>query len=303
MDYFEEKEKLFDTQKNELKNILPELKLKQNMSKFKSEATIFKGLKGAETAFKYLINSMKKDDEWVVFVIPSYDDNYFNLLTKLHEMRAKKGLKARMLFSESEKEKGKTREKIPHTRIKYIPNDMKFPAVINVAGKVALLNVTGGEGITLFMIESKEVADSFRSQFEKLWNQDTVVTKGIDAVQDLFEDMLNYGFVDFIGARGYFVDKRPKYIDEWEKRAIIKGFKLRNVVDLGTKGHRITTFPFAETKYSLSKEFCNLGAFWIYGDKVCISNWAGEEPFVLTINNKQIHDMYQKQFELLWNKK
>ncbi|MDP2750755.1 MAG: helix-turn-helix domain-containing protein [Nanoarchaeota archaeon] len=585
VDYFDEKEKVFSQQKNELKKILPELELKQKLSKFKSEATIFKGIKGAETAFKQLISSMKKDDEWDVFVITPYEQNYYNLLTKLHEQRAKKGLKARMIFSESERERGKVREKIPNTHIKYVSNELKFPAVINVAGNITILNVPGGEEITLFMIDNKEVADSFRTQFEKLWQQDVYINHGLDgvysafnkmldelkpgeeyyvlgaswqgqkstipeffrefhkrrdekgvrvnflfvsgteesvkrnidvygklseikflpqgiyegvqinlyrkkvlifvwrekepvvftiedekvyhtfmtyfklmweqditvskgfpelnrtldnflnslekgesydvlgvtfgledysfydknyaaafkriqnerikrgikarllfqqrnkemidnfkekiykenyeakvlpyktefpvailpsnnktviivhekepsfitinnkkvsgafkkyfesiwnqearilygldAVQDIFEDILESGQCDFIGARGYFIDARPKYIDEWEKKAIKKGFKLRNIVDSEVKGHRITKFSFTQTKYTLAKEFANLSVFWIYGNKVVISNWMKKEPMVIIIENKQLHDMYKQQFELLWNK-
>ena len=117
-----------------------------------------------------------------------------------------------------------------------------------------------------------------------MWNQDTIVLKGVDSVQQTFEDMLDYGEGDFIGASGYFVDKRPKYIDGWEKRAIKKGFKMRNIVDPGTKGHRITTFPFVKTKYTLPKEFSSLSVFWIFGDKVVISNWNEEEPIVVIIN-------------------
>ena len=77
---------------------------------------------------------------------------------------------------------------------------------------------------------------------------------------------------------------------------------MRNIVDPGVKGHRITKFPFVKTKYTLPKEFSMLSVFWIYGDKVVISNWTKEEPIVVMINNKSLHDMYKQQFELLWKK-
>ncbi|TKJ17792.1 hypothetical protein CEE44_04660 [Candidatus Woesearchaeota archaeon B3_Woes] len=445
MDYMMEKEEKFNQQKKEINKIIPELKLKQKLSKYKSEATIFKGLKGGETAFRYLVNSMTKDDEWVGFVISFNNRRYFDLLTKIHEWRAKKGLKSRMIFNEKDKNDGKVREKLSHTKVKYVPDELQTPSIVNVAGNITLINVMAEE-ITVFMIESKEVADSFRNQFEMRWNQDTVVSKsmgalsdavnnfisglepgedyrvfgatfgekgedkkyadffrkihkrrleegikgkmlfqqeskefikkytpyrqyiegenteykflpyktdspvatfssknrtllviqkkepiiitinnkevsksfnknfealwnqearvlkGIDAVQDIFEEMLKYGEVDFIGARGYFVDERPKFIDEWEKRAIKKGFKMRNIVDPEVRGHRITTFPFVKTKYTLPKEFSQLSVFWIYGNRVVITNWMEKEPIVIIIDNKNLYNMYKQQFELLWKK-
>ncbi len=438
MDYMKEKEEKFTQQKNALKTVLPELELKQKLSKYKSEATIYKGIKGGETAFRKLINSMKKTDEWIGFVVYFENERYFNLLTKLHEWRASKGLKSRIIFHEDYRHQGEHREKLPHTQIKYMPDELKIPAVVNVAGNIVLLNVMSEDPV-VFMIENKELADSFRSQFEKLWNQkmqsfqgqdaveaayesilekarptddvvifaakpktkggadynlkwneeirkkaksvrllyygntqenrsraeemektgcpakiiltqqtlpiSTVVAgdialntvwgenpisfkienktvadslkgnfellwnqqafviKGVDAIQGVFEDMLQYEGVDFIGARGYFIDVRPKYIDEWEKRARKKGFRIRNLVDPEVKGHRITKFPFAETKYTLSREFASLSCFWIYGNKVVITNWVEKEPLVFVIENKHLHDMYKKQFEVLWNKK
>ena len=58
---------------------------------------------------------------------------------------------------------------IPRTKIKFTSMDTKSPAIVNVAGNITLLNIMSKE-VTVFMIENKEVADSFRAQFESLWN-------------------------------------------------------------------------------------------------------------------------------------
>jgi HTH-type transcriptional regulator, sugar sensing transcriptional regulator len=445
MDYMKEKEENLNKQKDKLKSLIPQLELKQYMVKSKSEATIFKGLKGAETAFKHMINSMKKGDEWIAFVVDFKDKKYYDLLTRLHKIRSENGFKSRIILNEKHKKAGEERERLPNTEIKYVSDDFQTSAVVNVAGNITLLNIMAQE-ITVFMIENKDAANSFRNQFEKLWQQDTVVTKGmeslkkamnsyidnlqpgedyisfgatfgvegmfkdyaslfrdihkrrfeegvkakllfqqgskkfidkytpykqyidqdntkykfmsyktnspvaifpskkksllviqkkdpiiitinneeisnafkknfealwnqdtmilkgLDSIQNLFDDMLNYDHADLIGARGYFVDRRTEYVDKWEKNAIKKGFKMRNIVEADVKGHRITGFPFSETKYILPKEFSNLSVFWIYGNKVAISNWTEKEPIVVIINNKSLYEMYKKQFELLWKK-
>mgnify|MGYP001614294406 CR=1 FL=1 len=446
IDYVNEKEQQFLRQKKNLTDVLPELELKQKLSQFKSEATIFKGLKGAETAFRYFSQSMKNDDEWIAFVVSFANQNYSRLLTRFHKWRSKRGLSARLIFNEKDKQDGKEREKLAHTKVKYMPDEFKTPAVVNVAGNITLINIMA-EDVTVFMIESKEVADSFRNQFEKLWHQETIITegfealqnalhsyidglekyetynvlgavfgdkydektyadffqkihkersdkgikarmlfqqgterilnkyekyreqiyrdvtkfkflpyktdspvaifpskkktllviqkkdpivitinnqevsqsfknhfeslwnqetrvvKGMDAIKIIFEELLESKHCDFIGARGYFVGRSPKkYIDDWERRAIKNGFTMRNIVDKETKGHRITTFPFAQTKYIIPKEFSTLSVFWIYNNKVVISNWTQKEPIAIVIENKHLYKMYKEQFELLWNK-
>ncbi|MBU1201875.1 MAG: hypothetical protein KKA51_05210 [Nanoarchaeota archaeon] len=153
-----------------------------------------------------------------------------------------------------------------------------------------------------FIISDKTLADANRVYFNMLWNQEVTVSKGLNIVQELFEEMLNAGHCDFIGARGYFMDYRQEYMKDWEKRAEKSGFTMRNITDPGVKGHTITKFSFAKTKYTLEKEFAELSVFWIFGGKVAISNWAGKEPIVTIIENKQIFDLYKKQFESLWKK-
>ena len=168
--------------------------------------------------------------------------------------------------------------------------------------KVAIVNWMEKEP-TAILIDNHNIHDTYQQQFESLWNQETYVMKGVDAVQFIFEDMIEHDQVDLIGARGYFVDERPEFIKEWEKRAIEKGFKIRNIVDPEVKGHKITKFSFAKTKYTLQKEFSNLSVFWIYGGKVVISNWMEKEPTVIMIENKNLYEVYKRQFELLWKQK
>ena len=156
---------------------------------------------------------------------------------------------------------------------------------------------------TVITINNKEITQSFLKHFDNLWNQETKVLRGLDAIQQIFEEMLDYGHCDFIGAKGYFIDKRKKYFEKWKKKALEKKFTMRNIVDISTKNHPITKLPFAKTKYTLPKEFAELSVFWIYGNKVVISNWMENEPIITIIENKYLNKVYRKQFELLWKKK
>ncbi|MDO8481070.1 MAG: hypothetical protein Q7S65_04610, partial [Nanoarchaeota archaeon] len=167
-------------------------------------------------------------------------------------------------------------------------------------GKVVINNWSEKEPL-LIVIENPIIYEMYKKQFEVLWNQETVVLKGLDAVQQIFEEILEAGSCDQIGARGYFIDRRPEYTADWAKRAQASGFRLRNITDEGVRGHPITQLPFVETKYTLPKEFADLSVFWIYGNKLVITNWAQDEPVCVVIENPQMHDLYKKQFEMLWN--
>ena len=439
LDYLQEKQAKLSEQTKEIKELIPELELKQKLSEEKSETLVFKGMKGAETAFNDILNY---NQELLVAGFAEVPEPFQNFLLKFHKKRAKKGINARMLNGPKLMRLGEEFEKLSHTKWKIYPgesavaiitygdktlfslpedsiwiqvknkrladaNKERFEEIWNQDVKVykgfqavtdrfaamrdelkkgeaySVLGATYGQGgqklrdwfrdyhqkrtkkgviaklltvshdyeqvkktlqtkndpemkfaeikrlppdfsspmqITLyknnkvlmmlfgkemvcFEVESKQLHDNFKNYFNALWNQETQVLKGLDAIQNLFEEMLEHKHGDLIGARGYFLDKRPKFADKWEKLAKEKGFTMRNIVDPETKGHRITKFSFAKTKYTIPKEFTHLSVYWIFGDKVAISNWMGDEPIVLVIENKRLHDMYQKQFELMWKKK
>ena len=135
---------------------------------WEEETRTFRGLEGGISAFKMMIDSMKKTDEWLGYVIsPKISPKYFEKITKLHEMRGKRGLKARIILSEDSRKQGKIRTKIPHTQVRYV--DYDTPTIVNVAGDITLLNVPAEKETTVIYIENKKTADSFKQQFERIW--------------------------------------------------------------------------------------------------------------------------------------
>ena len=70
-----------------------------------------------------------------------------------------------------------------------MPYDIATPAIVNVAGNITLLNIMAEE-VTVFMIENKEVADSFRDQLEKMWVQDVQVYEGHSGHELSFKSLI-----------------------------------------------------------------------------------------------------------------
>jgi sugar-specific transcriptional regulator TrmB len=269
------------------------------------EVEILRGVEGVYNAWDSMLDELKPGEEYYVMgAADRGQKGIYNYLVDFHKRRQAKGVKSKFLFV-SGTEKYVEEFKDNYTilsEVKYLPQGIYKGIQFNFFKNKVLIIVWKEKEPIVFRIEDKKVYHTFKTYFDTLWDQETTIVKGLDAIQSIFEEMLEAGGCDFIGARGYFTDARPKYTDQWEKKAIAKGFKMRNIVDPGTRGHRITKFSFVKTKYTLPKEFTQLSVFWIYGDKVVISNWTEKEPIAVIIENKALYDMYKEQFELLWKK-
>jgi sugar-specific transcriptional regulator TrmB len=300
LDYMQEKKSNLEKKEKELEYIIPQLELKRSLHEIESETQVFKGMKGAKTAFDDILQSSKKDDEIQILSFSDVSKEFQDFLIRFHKKRFQIGIKLRCIFGDKVIDMINEFKKMPITQVKITSGDhVRLVAFILYADKV-LFSIPSDN--LWIQIKSKRLNDYFKTYFEKQWNQETYTVKGLDAIEDIFNDMLNYKQCDFIGARGYLMDNRPEFTKNWAKKAEKLGFKLRNIVDKDVKDHIITSLPFCKTKYTLDKEFVDLSVFWIYGNKVVISNWSGDEPIAIIIENIKIYNVYKKQFELLWNK-
>jgi HTH-type transcriptional regulator, sugar sensing transcriptional regulator len=281
---------------------------------WQQDVKVSKGFDGMKQALQSFLDSLEEGETWDVLGATFGADTkkFANIFMDIHQQRLERGVKGRMLFEQSatpilleNKEHERYQKTVLNENnvVRHLPYKTASPVAIFPSEKKTLLVIQEKEP-TVITIDNKDVSQAFKNHFEQLWDPETKVLKGLDAIQQIFEEMLEAGHCDFIGARGYFVDKRPEYAKDWERRAKAKGFTMRNVVDPSVKGHKITQFPFVDTKYTLKKEFSTLSVFWIFGDKVVISNWMEKEgPIVVVINNKNLHAMYKQQFETLWDQR
>ncbi|MBM3234145.1 TrmB family transcriptional regulator [Candidatus Pacearchaeota archaeon] len=168
LDYLNEKNKEIESEKNEIKKIIPDLILRQKSAK-QAEAKIFLGFEGAKTAYEDAIQNCKKGDEilgWGLTEQPESWEIYFN---KREKYRDGKGIIHKSIINEKYKSLYNVRSKFKNTKIRFFPKEMEMPATVEIwKNKVALFVITQNP-ITI-LIEGKEVADSFRKYFYILWN-------------------------------------------------------------------------------------------------------------------------------------
>jgi predicted transcriptional regulator len=153
-----------DVRKNEIKSILPELKTIYKSPLLKDNVTVFKGREGLKTIFEDIIKakvnydkfgSGEKFKELLPFYYPQYQ-----------KKKAYNQIKCRAIYSENERHDDFVKEFIGNTR--FLPKEFINPATtIIYGGKVAIL--IWKESPIGILINSRDVAESYRYYFESLW--------------------------------------------------------------------------------------------------------------------------------------
>jgi sugar-specific transcriptional regulator TrmB len=171
MAYLKEKEEELIQQEKEIEKLLPQLELKKEMSEYKQEATIYKGMRGLETAFLDSLKLLKKGDVWYVYGVPQRTDKVNYFMVKWSKERGRRGIKMRIMFDEKAKQELQARrENNPISEIRFMHKDISIPAGINIVkDRTIIFPSETQEQPLIIVIDNKEIADSFRSHFELLW--------------------------------------------------------------------------------------------------------------------------------------
>ena len=158
---------ILEERKKEVKKVLPELKVKQKLSKEKEMVELFEGMKGATNMFNQLIADGKKGDEYLFFStdIPERNIEVQKFFKKYDIRRKEKGLiikglapsRLRLIFKDR-----------PYLKMRYVD----FPIPANVAifkDKMALM--TFEEKPRGVLIKSKQIIDKQKAFFYDLWEK------------------------------------------------------------------------------------------------------------------------------------
>jgi len=168
-EFLANKEKELKESKQVLESYLPELKQIFQNAEEPQEAEILYGLNGIKTFADISMNSLKSGETFYILGAPKESieklDAYF---LDWHKRRIKKKVQCKMLYSLAAKELAHERAKMKLTEVRFLPDIIKTPVVIDVAGSYVGTMVFGQRPLC-FMIKNKEVADNYRDYFELLW--------------------------------------------------------------------------------------------------------------------------------------
>lgn len=299
LDLLKEKEEELEKQRIEVEKVLPELTRKNELSKFKENAAIYRGTKGMETVFYESLNLMKKGDTQYTLGIPSRSEKVNRFFTKWNNYRDSLGIKAKFLFNENARGEPQTlEENNPNCEIKYMPENVVAPAAVNIFKyRTVIFPKETSEEPLLIVIDNKEIAESFRAQFELLWNQQIITFIGLEGPKYVLNDLIKRKEENL--AFGLDESKFVKYLPEELNKLIEAEEKNPKPVKLiFIEGYKSRTAKTAKVRY-LPKAYATPLHYEIYGNKVAMINW--EEPITTIITeNKAMADSFRVYFNNLW---
>lgn len=166
LDYMEEIERKHRKQQEELRRILPELKTLQIKPEKRYEVTIYKGIRGMQTAAYETLRSLKKGDEFLAMGVLSEKKEVINRMWRnWHKERIGKKILCKMIFTNIEGEHYKLIRKMQYVQIKVLKGIT--PTAVDIAGDKTMI-FTSVEP-SCIVITGEEVAQSFRQFFYTLW--------------------------------------------------------------------------------------------------------------------------------------
>lgn len=158
LDFLEEK-------KNKLKELLPEIESKQNLSQVKQEAEIFEGIKGITTMLNILIEGTKKGDEYLFFSvnIPEQNKEIQKFFINYDIKRKDKELNVKGLAPKNLKPLFTKRKFL---KMKY--TEFPIPSNISICSdKIAFFS--WNDKPVGYLLKSKQISNIFKDYFKKIW--------------------------------------------------------------------------------------------------------------------------------------
>lgn len=169
LDFLEDKKKAIAAQEEDIKRIIPELKLQQELGAEETETEIFSGWKGMDTVYSLLRKALKKGDINYVFgASKGEDEEHVRIFFGKHlKLLAEKGIKQKIIYNEEAR--GNIPEQSKHPKLFQVKHMVETtPAEINIwADHVMIVILTRNP--TVILTKNKKVADSFIRYFNMMW--------------------------------------------------------------------------------------------------------------------------------------
>ena len=171
LEYIDEREKQVKVNRKKVEKLLPELLLKQSMSK-KSEVNMYFGFKGIRTAHEHFFLKLIKGEAYCYLGVPAYQPKEQHLFwQKDHVKRIKEGITCRLLFNQdADKKILKNRNKYKGADARYMPAGIKTPACFMTYKDTTVIILQHPTAIAVEIV-NQDIADSFQAYFEDFWKK------------------------------------------------------------------------------------------------------------------------------------
>lgn len=163
-EYLDERTAQLQKQKEEVKNLVQELKLIQKPLEEKPVVEVFEGKEGLKTILNDIVKTGKDAVGWGHTTrIKKYLPDWF--LEKYLKERDKKGMKIKQLYT-----KGEEILRSKKTEFKELPKEFSNPVTFGCYGDKVII-FFWSEVPVVIRVVNKEIANSFKNHFEFLWRK------------------------------------------------------------------------------------------------------------------------------------
>ena len=170
-DYVEKKEQVLQNTKQQLQGMISHFQQTLEKKEETQTAEIFEGKEGFKTFSEFCLNTLKKDTDYCILgVSKEVNDLFGAYLLDWQKRRTAKGVSLRIMYDEDAKGHAKKREKLKLTQVRYLPQYMKTPALIEIFEDYVATVIIVPTPI-VFLIKSKEAAQSYLTYFNMVWKQ------------------------------------------------------------------------------------------------------------------------------------
>jgi sugar-specific transcriptional regulator TrmB len=171
LSYVKRKQEELKEEEQRIEKLVPLLYMKSNEAGKESQVKVFEGWTSIKEAYNELMKNPAPDGFQVFAVNPSPKafNHFREFMTEYHKTRTKLKLPLKIMLNEEHRQSvGEDRQKEPLTEVRYVPKELSTVGAINLFGNKVLMPLWI-ENPIMFLIENKELADSFKSYFELLW--------------------------------------------------------------------------------------------------------------------------------------
>lgn len=168
IDYLDDRQQRIESEKKALRKIIPELILRQHQAR-KSEVRVFTGFEGIKTANEDIIRTLGKGEEWLSMGLTEQPKAWEAYFTRRQQERAKKGIVHKHLLNVKYRSLYSQRRRLPRTEFRFLPRSFEMPTSTEIYGNKVCIMLLVQESPMAIVIESKEIAESFRKYFHALW--------------------------------------------------------------------------------------------------------------------------------------
>jgi len=170
LDFLDKKQQELAQQKNQLEKSLPYFESLLGQKELAKEAEVYEGMEGIKNVREIMLKTMPSGSTIYYFGNPaSGHEHALGYWDDWNKRRAKKKIRAQIIYNQDAKQFGERRKKMPYTQVKYLPKAGPTHAWIEIYGDVVAIAMKHQTPMSI-VIKNKLVAESFKTYFDVLWS-------------------------------------------------------------------------------------------------------------------------------------